>query len=100
MTKEQRILFELSDLKYVRLICRECEREILFPVPTERVYPPDYCTHCQAPLGAVRGENSLVGKFLFAMQDLMTHDRGLKVGIKFEIEDEPNEKKEAQKKGQ
>ncbi len=102
MTREQRILFELSDLRRVRLVCRRCDGEISYPVHSERgpVYPPDYCTHCNAPLGTVRGENSLVGKFLFAMQQVMANDETLKVGLKFEMEDEGGEKEEAPKKGQ
>ena len=89
MTKEQRILFRLSDLKNIRLVCRQCEGEILYPISSERmIQPPDNCVHCTAPLGMFREVNSVVGKFLFSMQEVMANDQSLKIDITFEIDDE------------
>ena len=91
MTKEHRILFLLSDLKNLRLVCRQCEGEILYPIyADQRIHPPDHCAHCNAHLGMVRGVNSVIGEFLTAMQKVMANDESLKVGIKFEIDDESN----------
>ena len=90
MTKEHRILFELSDLNNVRIVCRKCGGETLFPVSGERRYPPDRCPHCGESLGIVRAIDP-VGKFIAAMQGLVANESNLKVKLKFEMEDESDE---------
>ena len=89
MTKEQRILFELSDLKAVRLVCRKCKWETHFPIVLgERAYLPSDCPHCHVSLGADNGPNTLVGEFLKFLNAILEKDESLTISLKFEMDDE------------
>ena len=86
MTKEHRILFELSDLKAIRLVCRECKDEVLYPIAGQRVFPPDNCPSCQAQMS--KGSNALVGQLLRYIYEVVEKDEAMTVGLKFEMYDE------------
>ena len=89
MTKEKRIIFELSDLTNIRLVCRKCGTETRYLVALKRqIFPPDHCSSCQAPLGVARGRNGVVGQFLRLMREVLANDETLTVGLKLELEDD------------
>ena len=95
MTKETRIIFGLSDIKNLRFVCRKCKGETLYPVSAEKGYPTDQCPHCgtQFSFGAKTGPG-IIDKLVVAIQTVIANDDSLKVELKFEMVDQPNEEPE------
>ena len=55
MTKERRIVFDVRDLKVLRVRCLSCEREVLANLSGKRYEFPQMCPICKAVWSAVRG---------------------------------------------
>ena len=87
MTKEQRIVFGLSDIKSIRLMCRKCEEPTYFSLKKSTTAPHN-CPHCKEQW--ILADNSIkelkfVSRFRELVKDL---DNGeLLAEIQFEIED-------------
>ena len=91
MTKETHLVFELSDLKNLRITCRNCKGSILCPISDEKRAHANECPHCGGEIGLARTENA-AAKFVEAMRMILAKDDGLKVDLKFEIEiEDPTE---------
>ncbi len=95
MTKEQRIIFGLSDLKNLRFVCRKCKGETLYPVSAEKSYPTNQCPHCKTQFGFSKETGSgIIDKLVETMQAVIANDHNLAVELKFEMEDQTSEKPE------
>ena len=83
MTKETRIIFEVSDISRVRVKCAECEGEITYKLDAKRINTSSECPHCgqvwfsnESPLRAIVG---IMRRLLVPAGD------GWPISIRFEI---------------
>ena len=88
MDRETRIIFDLSGLTKLRVVCRGCTGEILYPIAGPRLLPLGACPHCQQDWGFVRGTD-LASQYIVLMQKVIDVRDSLKADLKFEIQEPP-----------
>ena len=88
MVKETRHIFDLSDIKAIRLSCPSCEREAVQSV--EKTDVPKHCPFCHAdwePGNLPRGQRGLTYSMICNLKDLVKQ-QSILVGVRFEIDGE------------
>ena len=94
MTKEQRILFGLSDIKHIRIKCEQpnCKEETLFSTTGETLIPRS-CPYCNSPWDNGR-ERIHELDFVALIREEIKRQESSQTRIRMEIEDLPSEEPE------
>ena len=94
MTKEQRILFGLSEIKHIRIKCERpnCKEETLFST-TGHALIPTSCPYCNSPWSDGRDRIHEI-EFVALIREEIERQESSKIKIRLEIEDLPSEKPE------
>jgi hypothetical protein len=83
MTEENRILFDLMDIRTIQFECKACHSRFVCP-PDKWAAMPMYCGNCKEPL--LQGlEYQTVEALKQCLKDLLRFSEGSKLIIRFEI---------------
>ena len=88
MTKERRIVFDVSDITAVRIKCLRCKHENLIDIEERKTYSvPNNCPHCNEPWNHSYLAEADLTRALYGVRAAPSSKMSLRLEMKDDVDD-------------